>query len=84
MNLYLISQDVNHKYDTYDSAVVRAESEEAARRIHPAINVLDKHWDGRKDKRGDWAKAEDVKVELIGKALDGAPAGVVCSSFNAG
>lgn len=33
MNLYLISQDVNNDYDTYDSAVVAAESEEEARGI---------------------------------------------------
>lgn len=35
MKLYLIQQDVNLGYDTYDSAVVIATSEEEARRIHP-------------------------------------------------
>ena len=35
MNLYLISQNRNNGYDTYDSAVVAAESEEKARMIRP-------------------------------------------------
>ena len=35
MNLYLISQTENEDYDTYDSAVVCAETETQARRIHP-------------------------------------------------
>jgi hypothetical protein len=36
MKLWLISQDVNTGYDTYDSAVVAAETEEQARLIHPS------------------------------------------------
>ena len=35
MKLYKISQNVNTDYDTYDSAVVCAKDEEAAKRIHP-------------------------------------------------
>ena len=35
LKLYRISQAVNTEYDTYDSAVVVAENEEDARRIHP-------------------------------------------------
>lgn len=35
MKLYLISQDVTNGYDTYDSAVVLAESEDDAKLIHP-------------------------------------------------
>ena len=35
MNIYKISQEVNSEYDTYDSAIVLAESEEVARLIHP-------------------------------------------------
>lgn len=83
MNLYLISQTVNNGYETYDSAVVRAESEEAARRIHPNEDVFPEHWDGCTDTWGDWANAADVKVELLGTALDGSSHGVVCASFNA-
>jgi hypothetical protein len=36
MNLYLISQDDRDDYDTYDSAVVAAETEEEARSINPS------------------------------------------------
>ena len=35
MKLWLISQDVNNNYDTYDSAVVAAETEEEARVTFP-------------------------------------------------
>jgi hypothetical protein len=35
MKLYKISQEENRDYDTYDSAVVIAESEDEARFMHP-------------------------------------------------
>lgn len=35
MNLYLLTQHSNRGYDTYDSMVVAAESEEDARLMHP-------------------------------------------------
>jgi len=35
MKLWLISQDVNNDYDTYDCAVVAAVDEDAARHTHP-------------------------------------------------
>lgn len=38
MKLYLISQNVNNGYDTYDSAVVCAETEEEARMIPISIS----------------------------------------------
>lgn len=45
MKLYLISQGKNLDYDTYDSAVVIAESEEDARLIHPSHgDLIDKVW----------------------------------------
>jgi len=46
MNLYLISQTINNGYDTYDSAVVCAESEDEARKIHPS-NFVTHHRDGK-------------------------------------
>lgn len=36
MRLYVISQNVNNGYDTYDSAVVAANTEAEARRIYPS------------------------------------------------
>lgn len=77
MNIYLISQDVNRGYDTYDSAIVLAESVALARQMCPS---------GYKTPfRGSWCDPSDVKVELIGKANKkfNEPQ-VICSSFNAG
>lgn len=72
-HLYLISQSVNNDYDTYDSAVVAAPDEEAARRTHPGWGWED----------GGWARyPSDVKVELIGQT--DREAGVILASFNAG
>lgn len=81
MNLYLISQTENNGYDTYDSAVVAAETPEDAARIHPdGSGSLS--WG---QSFGTWAKRpENVKVELIGTATEGTRAGVICASFNAG
>jgi len=79
MNLYFISQVKNDNWDTYDSAVVCAETEERARLTHPSRGDLDE------DPRdySDWAAAEYIKVELIGTSnIDRAC--VVCASFNAG
>lgn len=49
MNLYLLSQEINNGYDSYDSFVVAAESEEEARKIHPSEYVThstDEKWYG--------------------------------------
>jgi hypothetical protein len=44
MKLWLISQEENNKYDTYDSAVVAAETDEAARRTVPGSDFGDYDW----------------------------------------
>lgn len=82
LSLYLISQQVNPGYDTYDSAVVAAASEEDARTIHPDGS---KDWDG-KDRWpfSSWADAECVTVVRVGDAAPNVVRGVVCASFNAG
>jgi hypothetical protein len=80
MNLYLISQALNSNYDTYDAAVVAAETIEEARLTHPA----DTEWDGLAEKYVTWVLASQVQVELLGIAKEGTPAGVICASFNAG
>ena len=79
MNLYLISQTINQGYDTYDSAVVAAVSEDSARSIHPGGG----DWDGKFKSYGAWCAKEDVNVRIIGTAADDI-SGVVGSSFNAG
>lgn len=82
MKLYLISQDQNNDYDTYDSAVVAAPDEETAREINPS--------DGKPmgDRWGDryctWCKEPKyVSVRYLGEAVD-VEQGVVCASYNAG
>jgi len=83
MNLYLIQQDTNLGYDTYDSAVVIATSEEEAKTIHP-----DGHrWEGGKWSENDWGVwtvPDNVTVTCIGVATQGQVGDVVCASFNAG
>ncbi len=36
MNIYLLKQDINNEYNTYDSFVAVAESEDDARTIYPS------------------------------------------------
>jgi hypothetical protein len=95
MNLYLISQRVNTGYDTYDSAVVAAESEHDAIRIHPGYEFHEfdengilyfKFADGSRRQTEDysWASIENVSAKLIGTATEGIERGVICASFNAG
>jgi hypothetical protein len=78
MKLWLISQDENNNYDTYDSAVVAAETEDAAR------NTLPSEYEEFGKRYGAWCSGPDkVKVELIGTAKKGTKAGVICASFKA-
>ena len=61
--LYLISQKENNGYDTYDSAVVVAESEEEAR------NTLPSDWIGWGGSYSAWASSADkVSALLVGTA----------------
>lgn len=87
MNLYLISQTENNDWDTFDSAVVAAESEEIARQINPssyAESVLMTPGDWRKS-YSSWASSPEwVTVKFLGVAIEGTSQGVICASFNAG
>jgi hypothetical protein len=88
MNLWLIRQDKNRGYDTYDSAVVAALTEKEARETHPAGSYS---WDGKAWKSDDgysadtytWTDPENVKAVLIGAAAS-EELSVYCASFNAG
>lgn len=78
MKLYKISQSDNNNYDTYDSAIVVAGSEEEAKEMHPGgqeeWNYHYKTWSN---------SPATVVVEYIGEAKEGLT-GIICSSFNAG
>ncbi len=81
MNIYLLTQDVTVGYDTYDSAIVCAESEEEAVKIHPNGEIWGtvSQWDYT------WAENPSlVKCRRIGVADKSIEKGVVLASFNAG
>ena len=96
MKLYKIYQNVNNDYDTYDSAVVCADSEEDAKKICPdsffEIGENNKwffvYHDGTKKEQDtrlfSWCKYEDVQITYLGESSEDVEEGVVVSSFNAG
>lgn len=79
MRIYRVERTDQNEYDEFDSFVVIAESEEDALAFHPngtriaEMRYVDKRWPLHK-----------LTVEDIGQANDGATAGVVLASFNAG
>lgn len=97
MKLWLLTQDQNRGYDTYDSAVVAAETEDDARKIWPGYGDLkwvgeidDGYWADNKGKAGHYmvdcwaAHIHLITVAELGEANSELPAGVVLASFNAG
>ena len=80
MKLFKVWQNKNNEYDTYDSAIVAAEDEQAAKMTHPSKE----NWSGKCDSYDSWCDVKYVKVEYIGEAKAGTEAGVICASFNAG
>ena len=99
MKLYKISQDANRDYDTFDSAVVVAESASKAKLMHPDgyskwdayAELFYKLLGPDKEKRynstldDDWTTPDKVTAELIGEAASRFKrARVIVSSYNAG
>lgn len=97
MNIYLISQEENTGYDTYDSAVVIANTPEDAIRIYPSCyrewsdahnSWLFLYMDGSKspEKVSCWAnELSNIDCLLLGVAEPGnTEQRVVLASFNAG
>lgn len=89
MKLWLISQTVNNDYDTYDSAVVAAKTEEEAQRMHPlgGRDITDRAQDNPYQRDGDDGWVRDpgaVFVAYLGEAKKGTKQGVICASYNAG
>lgn len=79
MNLYLLTQDVNTGYDTFDSVIVAARDEASARMILPSDSLS---WE---EPSYSWVSSpESVNVVFIGKAVKGTVEGVVLASFIAG
>ena len=85
MKLYLISQTENGGYDTFDSAVVAAPDENAAKEMHPDGKLLKTSLDWKAE-TATWCHSKrKVKVEYLGIAVKGTKRGdIICRSFNAG
>lgn len=74
MKIYLISQTQNTDYDTFDSAVVAADTEQEAKKIHPS---------GEEWEPETWCNSpNEVEVELVGEDIVG-KSRVILASFNA-
>jgi len=86
MNLYLLTQHTNGGYDTYDSCVVAATSEEEARQMRPSGETYTEFISCpyNKGREWDWAHPDAVTVTLLGIATPGTSSQVICASFNAG
>ena len=83
MKIYLLSQDDNTGYDTYDSCVVCAVDEADAKSINPDGSI--KPFTKAQSYFKTWANSpESVHCEEIGIANDSYAKGVICASFNAG
>tara|TARA_R110002124_G_scaffold261033_1_gene426954 strand:+ start:34 stop:276 length:243 start_codon:yes stop_codon:yes gene_type:complete len=80
MKLYLLEQNDNNDYDTYDSCLVCAENESDARTIDPNGNEFKES-----AKWSDWALSKDsITCKEIGEANDKQERGVIIASYNAG
>ena len=86
LKLFLISQNINQDYDTFDSAVVVAKNENSARKIHPNISVHKDWWKKPLDDYSSWVNSKDVEVQFIGNVENPKLKNkqVVCASYNAG
>lgn len=83
MKIWSVVNNTVGGYDTYDSIVVAAETEEAARLIFPGYWYRTEKWDGQRT--SEWGAAKDNIVEYIGHTdRDGMEEGIICASFNAG
>lgn len=83
MNLYLISSIAAVGYDEYDSFVVAAETETAARTA-AANHVSHAGYTDEEARDTTWGNPTYSTGDLIGAAAPGVTAGVVLASFNAG
>lgn len=84
MKLYLLSQDYIRGFDTYDSILVCAESEEEAKTITPTGDVFIEGYEAGL-RYGGWANnASQIRCEEIGTANANQKRGVIIASFNTG
>jgi len=92
--LYLLSQDINDGYDTYDSCIVCATSRGDALKIDPSgyYKYHDDNWyfqysdkTEKIEENDEWCNPKNVNITLVGIADEKVKLNsVVCASFNAG
>lgn len=82
MNIYYLHQNTWNDYDTYDSAVVIAETEEQAKRMHPHGGDISQE---EANRYKDWpSDPEEITCKFLGVAEGISESYVVCASYNAG
>ncbi len=80
MKLYMLTQNDNTGYDTFDACIVCAENEKDAKTITPIGEVYSEN-----EEWADWAlSAENISCIEIGEANEKQVRGVILASFNAG
>ena len=75
MNIYLLSQNVSHGYDTFDAMVVAADDVIEAKTLSMEKAYGADSWT---DKYG------DITAKIVGYAVIGTSKGVLLGSFHAG
>jgi len=86
MKLFKVWQEVNYDYDTYDSMIICAESEDAAKAMSieaVSSGAMSPEY-ARSDVANYWAPIEYLKVEYIGEAKEGLEEPIILKSFRAG
>jgi hypothetical protein len=78
MKLYLVFTTADDRFDAYSRAVVAADSEDEARRIHPDGESLVKV---DEDALGTWVPFKYVQAEYLGEARAGMKPGVILASY---
>jgi len=83
MKIYLLAQNKNKEYNTYDSCIVCAENAEDAKTIHPDGSLYSQPPIGTTYTY--WAfTADDISCVEIGEANENQKRGVLLASFNSG
>ena len=99
MKIYKVSSKEDLGYDSYDSFIVSAQSEEDARKVHPSENVThisNNNWMGTYTggpniaqeylvSYGGWIKCSDIHtLDVEYIGETNEPKGVILASYNAG
>ena len=86
MKLYLLTQKVNNDYDTFDSCIVAAETEQDAKTIYPDGDEMNtpNNWQQELFYSNWVTDVKDIQVKEIGTATADTKRGLILASFNAG